>query len=174
MDIYKVLTLPDPILREVAPQVQTITDAIRTQGQKMVETMYAYEGIGLAAPQVGILNRVIVIDTARREKDAKNPILMINPELVWSSDETWVCTEGCLSIPQQYADVSRPRKVRVRFLNAKGEFEELEASDLTATCIQHEIDHLDGVLFIDHLSRLKRTNLLKKYDKWKKEQDFVL
>lgn len=174
MDIYKILTLPDPILRKTAPEIQSVTDDIRAQAQKMVDTMYWAEGIGLAAPQVGILNRLIVLDTARREQDTKKPVILINPEIIWASDETWVCTEGCLSIPQQYADIERPHKVRVKYLDPQGKAQEMTAQGLTATCLQHEIDHLNGILFIDHLSRLKRTNLLKKYDKWQKQNDLIL
>lgn len=173
-DIYQVLVHPDPILRELAPQVDKITDDTRAQIAKMIDTMYAAEGIGLAAPQIGILNRVIVVDTARREQSAPNPIGMINPEIVWKSDEMWTCMEGCLSIPLQYADVERPRIVRVKYWDERGAEKELEVRGLASSCVQHEIDHLNGVLFIDHLSRLKRTNLLKKYEKQQKEKGQML
>lgn len=169
MDIYHIITLPDPVLRQVAQPVNRVDDAVRAQMAKMVETMYEAEGVGLAANQVGMLNRVIVIDTSRRETEVRNPIVMANPEIVWKSEELWTCKEGCLSIPQMYADVDRPRVIRVRFLDAQGETQEIEVSNLGSSCVQHEIDHLDGKLFIDHLSRLKRTNLLKKYDKLLKE-----
>lgn len=174
MDIYQILVHPDPILREKAPLLDKITDDTRAQIKKMIDTMYAAEGIGLAAPQVGILNRVIVVDTARREKSDPNPIGMINPEIVWKSEELWTCMEGCLSIPLQYADVERPRICRVKYLDISGKEQELEVRGLASSCVQHEIDHLNGVLFIDHLSRLKRTSLLKKYDRQQKEKGQML
>lgn len=174
MDIYHVITMPAPVLRQKAQPVQTVDDAVRAQMAKMVETMYAAEGIGLAANQVGLLNRVIVIDTARREEDAKNPIAMANPEIVWRSEELWSCKEGCLSIPQQYADVERPKFVRVKYLNEKGQEQELEVKGLASSCVQHEVDHLDGKLFIDYLSRIKRDILLKRYDKMLREEGTVL
>jgi len=173
-DIYQILVHPDPILREVAPDANKVTDEIRAQIAKMTDTMYAAEGIGLAAPQVGILNRVIVVDTARREKAAPNPIGMINPQVIWKSEELWTCMEGCLSIPMQYADVERPKHCRVKYWDINGKEQELEVHGLASSCVQHEIDHLNGVLFIDHLSRLKRTNLLKKYDKQQKEKGAML
>lgn len=169
MDIYKIIVLPDPVLREVAQPVSRVDDAVRAQMKKMLETMYMAEGIGLAANQVGLLNRVIVIDTARREADARKPVAMANPEIIWSSEETWTCKEGCLSIPQMYADVVRPKSVRVKYLDENGHPQELEVSNLASSCVQHEIDHLNGQLFIDHLSRLKRSNLLKKYEKQQRE-----
>ena len=176
-DIYQILVHPDAILRETAPEVGNITDAIRKQAQKMTDTMYAAEGIGLAAPQIGILNRLIVVDTSRRSRDEKtapNPVAMINPTIIWKSEELWTCMEGCLSIPLQYADVERPRACRVEYFDLQGDKKELEVRGLASSCVQHEIDHLNGVLFIDHLSRLKRTSLLKKYDKQQKEKHNVL
>jgi peptide deformylase len=173
-DIYQILVHPDPVLREKAPEVQSIDDRIKAQIQKMTDTMYAAEGIGLAAPQVGLLNRVIVVDTSRREQAAPNPIGMINPQIIWKSEELWTCMEGCLSIPNQYADVERPRACRVKYWDVNGQEQELEVRGLASSCVQHEIDHLDGILFIDHLSRLKRTNLLKKYDKQQKEKGQML
>ena len=174
MDIYRIITHPDPVLRETARQVDKIDDALKAQVAKMLETMYAAEGVGLAANQVNMLNRVIVIDTARRENDIRKPIGMINPEIIWKSEELWVCKEGCLSIPQMYADVERPRQVRVRYLDVTGQMQETELSNLGSSCVQHEIDHLDGKLFIDHLSRLKRENILKKYEKLQKEMGSIL
>ncbi|HEY8962850.1 MAG TPA: peptide deformylase [Alphaproteobacteria bacterium] len=173
-DIYQILVHPDPVLREVAPQVDKINEDIKAQAAKMIDTMYAAEGVGLAAPQVGILNRLIVVDTSRREKSAPNPIAMVNPELIWKSEELWTCMEGCLSIPLQYADVERPKHCRVKYWDLQGQEQELEVRGLASSCVQHEIDHLNGVLFIDHLSRLKRTNLMKKYEKQQKEKHNVL
>ena len=174
MDIYKVICLPDPVLRATAHTVNTVDDAVRAQINKMLETMYAYEGVGLAANQVAILNRVIVIDTAQREEQARKPIALINPEIIWRSDERGDYKEGCLSIPQMYADVERPKTIRVKYIDITGKQLEMEAGGLAATCIQHEVDHLDGILFIDHLSRLKRETLLKKYEKSQKESGNIL
>ena len=130
----------------------------------MLETMYAAPGIGLAAVQVGEMNRLITIDVSHDE-DAKEPRVFINPEILWKSEELSVYEEGCLSIPDYYEEVERPAKVRVRYTNLAGEPEELEADGLLATCLQHEIDHLDGVLFIDRLSKLKRDRVVKKFQK---------
>ncbi|HEY8016949.1 MAG TPA: peptide deformylase, partial [Dongiaceae bacterium] len=133
----------------------------------MLETMYAAPGIGLAAPQVGVTQRIIVLDVAR-EDEKPAPIRMANPELVWVSDEDVTYNEGCLSLPEHYADVARPRAIRVRYLDHQNEIRELEAEGLLATCIQHEMDHLDGVLFVDHITALKRNIILRKLLKAKK------
>ena len=130
----------------------------------MLETMYAAPGIGLAAVQVGEMNRLITIDVSRDE-DAKEPRVFINPEILWKSDELSVYEEGCLSIPDYYEEVERPAKIRVRYTNLAGEPEEVEADGLLATCLQHEIDHLNGVLFIDHISKLKREMVIRKFTK---------
>lgn len=174
MDIYKVITMPDPVLREKAQPVPRVDEVVRAQMQKMLETMYAAEGVGLAANQVGLLNRVIVMDAARRDAGRPHPVALANPEILWRSEELWTYKEGCLSIPQMYADVERPKSVRVRYLDMDNKQVEIEATGLAATCLQHEIDHLDGVLFIDHLSRLKRSNLLKKYDRLLKDAGQIL
>lgn len=174
MDIYQVIALPDPVLRATAHPVQTVDDTVRAQMKKMLDTMYAYEGVGLAANQVAILNRIIVIDTARRESDVKKPIAMANPEIIWRSEERWDYKEGCLSIPQMYADVERPKFIKVRYVDENNQVQEMDAGGLAATCIQHEVDHLDGVLFIDHLSRLRRETILKKYEKMRREEGHVL
>ncbi len=135
----------------------------------MLETMYAAPGIGLAAVQVGEMNRLITIDVSHDE-DAKDPRVFINPEILWKSEDLSVYEEGCLSIPDYYEEVERPAKVRVRYTNLAGEPEEIEADGLLATCLQHEIDHLDGVLFIDHISKLKRDRVTKKFVKAAKEK----
>lgn len=171
---YQVIEVPDAVLREVAKPVEKIDESIRTQVERMIETMYEKEGIGLAANQVGLLNRVIVVDTSRREHEIKNPIGMINPEIIWKSEELWTCKEGCLSIPGQYADVERPKMVRVRFIDVNGQVQEIEAKNLASSCLQHEIDHLDGKMFIDYLTRLKRDMLLKRLDKDRKSAGTVL
>lgn len=174
MDTYKVIEVPEPVLRQIAQPVTKVDDAIRDQIARMIETMYEKEGIGLAANQVGLLNRVIVVDTSRREHDVKNPIGMINPEIIWRSEELWTCKEGCLSIPGQYADVERPKMVRVRYIDVNGDVKEVEAKNLGSSCLQHEIDHLDGKMFIDYITRLKREMLLKKLDKDRKSAGTVL
>ncbi len=164
MTIRPILHIPNDVLRQVAKPVETVNDEIKTLIKDMFETMYDAPGVGLAAPQVGELHRVIVMDPAK-EDDEPNPIAMVNPELTWSSEETWVYQEGCLSIPEYYEDVERPVKVRVKYLDEKGTEQELEAEELLATIVQHEIDHLDGKLFIDYLSRLKRDRVTKKFQK---------
>ncbi|MCB1538037.1 MAG: peptide deformylase [Rhodospirillales bacterium] len=174
METFQIIEIPDPVLRQTAQPVARVDDALRNQMHKMVETMYAAEGIGLAANQVGLLNRVIVVDTARRETNTPKPVAMANPEIVWHSEELWTCKEGCLSIPGQYADVERPRVVRVRYLDIDGNQAEIEAQNLASSCLQHEIDHLDGKLFIDYLTRLKRDLLLKRLDKDRKNAGEVL
>lgn len=164
MTIRPILHIPNGVLRQVATPVETVNAEIKTLIKDMFETMYDAPGVGLAAPQIGELHRVIVMDPSK-EEDAPDPIAMVNPEITWASDETWVYQEGCLSIPEYYEDVERPVKIRVKFLNEKGEQQELEAEELLATVVQHEIDHLDGKLFIDYLSRLKRERVTKKFQK---------
>ncbi len=170
MDKYQIIKVPDPVLKQVAKEVAKIDDAVRAQMDRMLKTMYEAPGIGLAANQVGMLNRVLVMDIAQREKDenSREPIFMVNPEILWESEEPSVWEEGCLSIPGQYADVERPLRVRVKFLDYHGKFQEREFEGLGSHCVQHEIDHLNGTLFIDHLSSLKRNMLMKRY---RKQQD---
>lgn len=165
-----ILVAPDPRLKQVAKPVERVDDAVRRLMDDMLETMYLAPGIGLAAPQVGVLKRVIVVDVG--PKEAPQPYLMANPELVWVSDEDQSYNEGCLSLPEHYSDVVRPRAVRVRYLDRDNEIRELEAEGLLATCIQHEIDHLDGILFVDHISALKRNMILRKLLKAKKQGAF--
>lgn len=164
MAVLDILVAPHPVLKQKAKPVEQVDARIAKLMDDMVETMYAAKGIGLAAPQIGVLERVIVVDV--HEKDEKpNPIRLANPEIVWKSDETSVCEEGCLSVPEQYAEVTRPASVRVRYLNENNETREIEAEGMLATCIQHEIDHLNGVLFVDYLSMLKRNMILRKVQK---------
>jgi peptide deformylase len=163
-----IVLAPDPVLKAKAKPIAAVDDSIRRLMDDMLETMYAAPGIGLAANQVGVLKRVLVLDVAR-EDDAPQPMGMANPEVVWASEETSVYNEGCLSLPEHYADITRPKEVRVRYLDRDGKRQEIAADGLLATCIQHEIDHLDGVLFVDHLSALKRNMILKKLVKLKKQ-----
>ena len=159
-----ILILPDKRLRQVSEPVKKIDAGIRSLIEDMFETMYDAPGIGLAAIQVGTAKRVVTMDLAKKE-DPKNPQVFINPEVLWMSEEKKVYEEGCLSIPEYYEEVERPAAVKVRYLDLAGKQHEVEATGLLATCIQHEIDHLNGVLFIDHISKLKRDRVIKKFTK---------
>jgi peptide deformylase len=172
MAVLPILTAPDPRLKAKAKRVEKVDAEIRRLMDDMLETMYAAPGIGLAAPQVGALVRVVVIDIGKTEAD-RNPLFMANPEIVEVSEDDNTYEEGCLSVPTHYAEVVRPRQVKVRFLDHQNEIRELEADGLMATCIQHEMDHLDGVLFIDRISSLKRNMILRKLVKTKKEEAAV-
>jgi peptide deformylase len=173
MAIRPILVIPDPKLRQVAEHVPDVDATIRSLADDMLETMYAAPGIGLAAPQIGIMKRVVVLDVAKRQdEEAKpEPMVLINPAISWSSEELSVYEEGCLSIPDFYEAVERPAVIRVEFLDREGAPKEIEADGILATCIQHEIDHLDGVLFIDYISRLKRARVLRKFEKAAKRED---
>jgi peptide deformylase len=174
MDKYDIIKVPNPVLKAKAHHVETVDDSIRKQLDKMLITMYDAPGIGLAANQVNILNRVLVMDIAQREEeDTRKPIFMVNPEIVWKSDEPSVWEEGCLSIPKQYADVERPLQVRVKYLDYNGKPQEDLFEGLGSHCVQHEIDHLNGVLFVDHLSALKRNMILKKVKKHMADTDIL-
>ena len=164
MALRDIIILPDRRLRLVSAPVQKIDTEIRGLVDDMFETMYDAPGIGLAAIQVAVAKRVIVMDLAKKD-DPKEPRVFINPQVVWRSQERAAYEEGCLSIPEYYEDVERPAKVRVKFLDLSGKQQEVEAENLFATCLQHEIDHLDGVLFIDHISKLKRDRVIKKFTK---------
>ena len=169
MAVLPIVEIPDPRLRLVSKPVETIDDTTRAFVADMLDTMYAAKGIGLAAIQVGVDQRILVIDLQEGEdeegKPVRSPHAYINPEILSVSDEVSSYSEGCLSIPEQYADVERPARCRVRWQDEQGGVHEEELDGLLATCMQHEIDHLNGVLFIDHISRLKRGMLLKKLDK---------
>lgn len=188
MAVRRILTIDNPadlaILKQVSQPVPAVDDAVRALMNDMLETMYAAPGIGLAAVQIGALDRVIVMDLGDRDGDVpeteeeeaenaearRNPRFFANPEILWSSDELFVYEEGCLSIPEYFDKVERPARVRIRYLNRDGEQVEEEASGLYAVCIQHEMDHLNGVLFIDHLSRLKRERAVTKVKKAARER----
>jgi peptide deformylase len=164
MALRDIIILPDKRLRLVSQPAQANDPELRSLVDDMFETMYEAPGIGLAAIQVGVPKRVIVMDLAKKD-DPKEPMVFINPQVLWRSDEKATYEEGCLSIPEFYEEVERPAKVRVIFLDLTGAEQEIEASGLMATCLQHEIDHLDGVLFIDHISKLKRDRVIKKFVK---------
>lgn len=167
MKIYPIITIPDPVLRKESASVERVDDELRRLMDDMLGTMYDAPGVGLAAPQIGVLRRVIVMDAARDE-DPADPLIMANPEILSLSDEMRVHEEGCLSIPDHTADVERPAKVRVAFLDREGKQQETELEGIWSTIVQHEIDHLNGVLFIDYLSRLKRNMIVKKFTKVKR------
>jgi peptide deformylase len=177
MAIRRIYETPDDVLRQISRPVETFDDALRTLVADMFETMYAAPGIGLAAVQVGEPIRLLVIDLQEPEdpEDPESPMVrqprvFINPEIIWHSYNEVPYTEGCLSVPEQYAEVMRPDKIRAKWQDEHGQSYEEEIDGLLAVCLQHEMDHLDGVLFIDHLSRLKRDMVLKKLAKWRKEQ----
>ena len=173
MPLRPILEVPDPRLREISKPVETVDAAVRTLVADMLETMYDAPGIGLAAIQVGVPQRILVIDLQEPAEEGgepvKDPRVFINPEIVEHSDEEVPYTEGCLSVPDQYAEVDRPDRIRAKWLDLDGKPHDEEITGLLATCLQHEMDHLNGVLFIDHLSRLKREMILKKLAKQRKE-----
>src|SRR6478672_9561194 len=174
MAIRPIFETPDPVLRQISKPVETFDAELKTLVADMLETMYDAPGIGLAAVQVGVPIRLLVIDLQEPEEEGGEPVrdprVFINPEILWHSDEEVPYTEGCLSVPEQYAEVMRPDRIRARWRDVEGKSYEEEIDGLLAVCLQHEMDHLNGVLFIDHLSRLKRDIVLKKLAKWRKEQ----
>jgi len=167
MTVRPILTAPDPRLQAVSMDVETVDAEIRTLVDDMAESMYQADGIGLAAIQIGVAKRVLVIDLDQKE-GKKNPRAFINPKILWASEEMVVFEEGCLSVPEIWDDVERPARIKAEFLDRDGNKQILEADGMLATCLQHEMDHLNGVLFIDHLSRLKRSMAIKKLIKAKK------
>ena len=167
MSLRKILIEPDPILRKKSEILETVDDELRKLLDDMLETMYAAPGIGLAAIQVGVPKRVIVLDLAPKDQP-KNPMYFVNPEIINKSSNNSVYEEGCLSVPGQFAEISRPDKCYVKYLDYYGQPKELKAEGMLATCIQHEMDHLEGVLFIDYLSKLKQSMIIKKLSKQKK------
>ncbi len=164
MAIRPLVILPDSKLRLVSEPVPAVTDEIRELARDMLDTMYDAPGVGLAAIQIGTPKRVITMDVSKDENE-RHPMVLLNPEIVWSSEEKRVYEEGCLSIPEYYEEVERPDRVRFRYMTLDGETVEQDADGLMATCVQHEIDHLNGVLFIDHLSKLKRDRVVTKFKK---------
>jgi peptide deformylase len=169
MTVRSILIHPDPRLKTVAKPVSDIDIDIARLANDMLETMYDAPGIGLAAPQVGVMSRLLVMDAVKEEKAAPRPMVLINPEVVWSSEDRSVYDEGCLSIPEQYAEVERPAEVRVRWTGLDGVTIEEHFAGLWATCVQHEIDHLNGKLFIDYLKPLRRQMITRKMVKLKRE-----
>ena len=170
MTIRPILLHPDPRLKKVTDPIARITPEIEALAADMLATMYDAPGIGLAAPQVGVLSRIFVMDAQRDPQAEPQPMVLINPEITWESDEQNVYEEGCLSIPEQYAEVTRPAAVRVSWLGLDGKTHEQDFDGLWATCAQHEIDHLDGVLFIDHISAMRRQMITRKMVKLKRDR----
>jgi peptide deformylase len=170
MAILPIVTVPDPLLKKVSEPVEKVDDELRAFMDDMLETMYAAPGIGLAAVQVGKLWRILVMDIASEDEEP-NPIYFINPEITWTSVELNTYNEGCLSIPEQYADVERPAECKVDFIDYDGVEKEIHADGLLATCIQHEMDHLNGVVFIDYLSKIKRGMYVRKVKKLVRDQE---
>jgi peptide deformylase len=162
-----IITAPDPRLKIRAQSVAAVDAKVRRLMDDMLETMHGALGIGLAAPQVGVASRVIVLDVAR-EGEEPQPLRLANPEILWRSEELATNSEGCLSLPEHYAEVTRPAEIRLRYLDYQNEVRELDANGLLATCLQHEIEHLDGILFVDHLSLVKRGIILRKLAKAKR------
>ncbi|MBV8566496.1 MAG: peptide deformylase [Methylobacteriaceae bacterium] len=169
MAIRPIISLPDPRLRLKSEPIAVVDDAVRALMDDMLETMYDAPGIGLAAVQIGVPKRVIVIDPAKKDEEPR-ALFLVNPQIVWSSEARSSYEEGCLSIPDYYEEVERPSKVRARFLDRMGKLQEIEAEGVLATALQHEIDHLNGVLFIDYLSKLKRDRVVKKFTKAAKRE----
>jgi peptide deformylase len=170
MALRDIIILPDKRLRQVSEPVKAVDAQVRALVDDMFETMYKAPGVGLAAIQIGVPQRIVTADTAKKDEE-KQPQVFINPEIVWSSEEKNTYEEGCLSIPEYYEEVERPAQVKVRFTDLDGKAHEIEADGLLATVLQHEIDHLDGVLFIDHISKLKRDRVVKKFTKAAKRAD---
>ena len=173
MTVKRILTIPDPLLRKKSSRVEEVNNDIQKLMNDMLETMYNAPGIGLAAIQIGVPKRVVVIDISK-EENKKKPMYFVNPEVTWKSDVNSTYEEGCLSIPNQFAKIERPDKCKVKFLDFNGKEKEIKFEGLLATCIQHEIDHLNGVLFIDYLSKLKKDIIIKKLSKNKKELERIV
>lgn len=173
MPTRKIIIEPDPILRKKSESLEKVDNELRKLMDDMLKTMYAAPGIGLAAVQVGILKRLIVVDVSKDDKK-KKPFFLVNPQIIYKSKNTSIHEEGCLSLPGHFAEIERPSECHINYLDYNGKKKNLKAHGLLSTCIQHEIDHLDGVLFIDYLSKLKKDMIIKKLKKYKKEVDKVI
>ena len=173
MTLRKILTEPNEILREKSLKVEHVDDEIRNLMDDMLETMYAAPGIGLAAIQVGVAKRIIVLDISPKD-EPKKPMFFVNPKIISKSDNNSTYEEGCLSVPGQFAEIDRPDKCHISYIDYDGQQKEIKAEGMIATCIQHEMDHLEGILFIDYLSKLKKTMIVKKLSKQKKELERIV
>ena len=171
MAVLPIITAPDPRLKVISDPVAVVDDNVRTLLDDMVDSMYDAVGIGLAAIQVGVAKRIVVIDLADENGKQGNPVYFINPQITWSSDQDRVHEEGCLSLPEHYAEVERPDEVNVSYLDRDGSKQELHATGMLSTCIQHELDHLDGILFVDHISLTRRSMILRKLKKLKRQTE---
>lgn len=169
MALLPIITAPDARLKKISKPVKDVDDGVRRLLDDMLETMYEAPGIGLAAVQVGVPRRIIVIDVRDEDGEQGNPLCLINPEITWESEGERVCEEGCLSLPEHYADVVRLDEIKVNFLDRGGKKQSLHAADVLATCIQHEMDHLDGILFVDHISAIRRNIILRKLSKLRRQ-----
>ena len=170
MALLPIIYAPDPRLKIKCRPVETVDQSVRDLTRDMLETMYAAPGIGLSAPQIGDTRRIVVCDIAREGEDPQ-PVQLVNPEIVWSSDELYLAEEGCLSLPDHFAEIERPNEVRIRYLDQQGKSREMKADGLLAACVQHEMDHLEGILFVDYLSPLKRNIILRKMKKLKRQKE---
>lgn len=170
MSVLQVYEYPHPVLKKKAAKVEKVDDEMRKFLDDMLETMYHAVGVGLAAPQVGVSLRIVVIDISHDEEDRMEPLYLINPEIIWKSEDKNICEEGCLSVPDQKAEVERFAAVKIKYVDYHGQQKELLAEDFFAIAVQHELDHLDGILYIDRISRLKRQMLLKKLQKLREEE----
>ena len=173
MSKRKILIEPDPILRKKSDVLSNVDADLQKLMDDMLETMYSAPGIGLAAVQVGVLKRVVVIDVSKQD-EKKDPLYLVNPQIIFKSEKTSVHEEGCLSLPNFFAEIERPAECHLKYLDYNGKQKILKAAGLLATCIQHEVDHLDGILFIDYLSKLKKDRIIKKLIKHKKETDKII
>ena len=173
MALRQILTEPNKILREKSLKIENVDKDIQTLMDDMLETMYAANGIGLAAIQIGIPKRIIVLDISK-DPEKKEPMYFVNPEKIYTSKDQATYEEGCLSVPGQFAEIDRPDKCHIKYLDYNGDSKELKAEGLLATCIQHEMDHLEGILFIDYLSKLKRSMITKKLSKQKRELERIV
>ncbi|MEQ9489623.1 MAG: peptide deformylase [Alphaproteobacteria bacterium] len=169
MAVLPILVAPHPVLKKKCEPVEQVTSELKSLMADMLETMYAAPGVGLAAPQVGVSKRILVVDCARQEEDPA-PIKMANPEIIWESEELVTYEEGCLSFPEQYADVNRPAECHVKYLDENNQEQLLKADGLLATCVQHEIDHLEGIVFVDHLSTVKRGIIMRRLKKQQRQK----
>ncbi len=170
MALLPIIYAPDPRLKIKCRPVETVDQSVRDLTRDMLETMYAAPGIGLSAPQIGDTRRILVCDVAREGEDPQ-PIQLVNPEIVWSSGELYLAEEGCLSLPDHFAEIERPSEVRIRYLDQQGKSQKMSADGLLAACVQHEMDHLEGILFVDYLSPLKRNIILRKMKKLKRQKE---
>ncbi len=173
MAIQKILIEPDPILRKKSQSLENVDDSLRKLMNNMLDTMYDAPGIGLAAPQIGILKRLVVIDLSKN-KEKKNPLFLVNPKIIFRSEEKSTYEEGCLSLPGQFAVIERPSQCEVEYIDYEGKTKNLKVDGLLSTCIQHEVDHLNGILFIDYLSKLKKNMIIKKLKKQKKSLERIV